>query len=213
MTIKSLLLRLSLVGAALASVTSASAKDTAASGDTRSGAGDHGVFLTGKVGGIVPFSGLGPNGIGGIDLGYALDMGLAFGVAADYAAPKASGTETDSRIAGGQYQWHLTQQILQVMPFVMYRIKGMGALVPYAGVGPRVSMLRSYVRGDGPGFAETREQSTKVGVGVPLGIELKLGPGAGIAELLLQYGGLDHTATGNANTGAASLSLGYRVMF
>jgi len=214
MSIKKHLLRSSIVAAAVLAVSSASAADTGtASSETRHGAGNKGVFITGKVGGIVPFGGLGPNGIGGIDLGYATEMGLAFGVAGDYAAPKASGTETDSRITGGSYQWHLTQQILQVMPFVMYRIKGAGAVVPYVGVGPRIYMLRSYVRGDGPTFAETREQSTKVGVGVPLGIELKLGPGAGIAELLLQYGGLSHTATGESNTGAASLSLGYRVMF
>ncbi len=179
----------------------------------RPGAGEKGVFITGKVGGIVPFGGLGPNATGGIDVGYALAMGLAFGVGAEYAAPKKSGTEMDSRIAGGSYQWHLTEQMLQVMPFVMYRIKGLGAVVPYAGIGPRIYFLRSTVRGDGPTFAETTEQSTKIGVGVPLGVELALGPGAAIAELLVQYGGLDHKATGTSNTGGASLSLGYRLMF
>ena len=179
----------------------------------RPGAGEQGVFVTGKVGGIVPFGGLDPNATGGLDVGYALAMGLAFGVGAEYAAPKKSGTEPDPRVAGGSYQWHLTEQMLQVMPFVMYRIKGLGAVVPYAGVGPRIYFLRSTVRGDGPTFSETTEQSTKIGVGVPLGAELALGPGAAIAELLIQYGGLDHTATGTSNTGGASLSLGYRMMF
>jgi hypothetical protein len=102
----------------------------------RPGAGEKGVFITGKIGGIVPFGGMGPNAIGGIDLGYAMDNGLAFGVAADYAAPKASGSESDPRVTGGTYSWHLTQQMLQVMPFVMYRIKSMGTIVPYVGGGP-----------------------------------------------------------------------------
>ncbi|MBI2390901.1 MAG: outer membrane beta-barrel protein [Deltaproteobacteria bacterium] len=213
-TIRTLLVASLALGGALASAPAQAADEpTPAAAPTRHGAGNKGFFVTGKVGGIVPFGGLGPNAIGGIDLGYALDMGLAFGVAADYAAPKADGTETDARVAGGQYKWHLTQQMLQVMPFVMYRIKTSGLLVPYAGVGPRIYMLQSFVKGEGPAFQETREQSTKVGVGVPLGLEIRLGPGAAIAELLLQYGGLNHTATGDSNAGAASLSLGYRMMF
>jgi hypothetical protein len=43
--------------------------------------------------------------------------------------------------------------------------------------------------------------------------ELPLGPGSGIAELLLQYGTLDHVATGDSHTGAASLGVGYRFVF
>lgn len=191
---------------------SARAKDEAPTGP-RPGAGHHGVFVTPKVGGIVPFGGLGPNVTGGLDVGYALPMGLTFGVAADYAQPTKSGSEADARVAGGTYAWHLTQQILQVMPFVGYRLRGLGALVPYAAIGPRVYLLRSTVRGDGPTFGETREQSTKVGIGLPLGLELAAGPGAAVAELLLQYGALDHATTGDSNTGAASLSLGYRLMF
>ena len=40
-----------------------------------------------------------------------------------------------------------------------------------------------------------------------------ISPGAALAELLFQYGTLDHVATGDANTGALSLSLGYRFRF
>lgn len=181
----------------------------------RPGAGEKGVFVTPKVGGIIPFGGLNPNVIAGLDLGYALQNGLAFGVAGDFSVPKKSGSEDDPRITGGKYTWHLTQQILQVMPFVMYRIKSLGTVVPYIGIGPRISFLQSYVRSNEgtPSFKETREQSTKFGVGIPIGAEIKAGPGGVIAELLLQYGGLDHSATGESNTGAASLSLGYRFMF
>jgi len=202
--------------AVIAIATTSSAADEPAPASTaRPGAGSQGVFITGKVGGIVPFGGLSPNVTGGLDLGYALKMGLAFGVAADYAAPKKSGTEQDVRVAGGSYSWHLTEQMLQVMPFVMYRITSMGTIVPYVGVGPRLYFLQSTVRSNEgtPSFQETVEKGMKIGVGVPIGVELALGPGAGIAELLLQYGGIDHTATGASNVGAASLAIGYRVMF
>jgi opacity protein-like surface antigen len=193
----------------------ADAAEATSSEESRPGAGASGVFVTGKVGGIVPFGGLGPNAIGGIDLGYALKMGLAFGVAVDYAAPKKHGSESDPRITGGTYSWHLTEQELQVMPFVMYRITSLGAVVPYIGIGPRIYFLKSTVRSNEgtPAYQETTEQSGKIGFGVPIGMELKLGPGAFIAELLIQYGGIDHTATGKSNTGAASLALGYRLMF
>lgn len=204
-----------LAAVALISSSTALAADESGGARARPGAGEKGVFITGKVGGIIPFGGLGPNAIGGIDLGYAMENGLAFGVGADYAAPKKSGSETDPRVTGRSYSWHLTQQMLQVMPFVMYRIKSMGSLVPYVGIGPRIYMLQSFVRsGDGnPTFGETRETSTKVGVGIPIGLELAAGPGGFIGELLLQYGGLSHAATGKSNTGAASLSIGYRLMF
>jgi opacity protein-like surface antigen len=213
---KHTILRTLLATSLTLAATSALADDaTAEKSEERPGAGHSGVFLTPKVGGIIPFGGLNPFVTAGLDVGYALKMGLAFGVAADYTAPQKSGEETDSRITGGKYSWHITNQQLQVMPFVMYRIKSLGAIVPYVGIGPRIYMLRSTVRsGDGtPTFSETTEQSTKIGFGIPIGLELRAGPGALIAELLLQYGGLDHTATGASNTGAASLALGYRFMF
>lgn len=214
MKLSNLLLRSSLVLAAAFAVSSASAADATAAPETRHGAGNKGFFVTAKVGGVVPFSALGPNAIGGLDLGYALGNGLAFGVAGDYAQPKAEGTESDSRVAGGTYKWKLNEQILQVMPFIMFRLKGTGIVVPYAGIGPRFYFQRSTVKGDSPvPFSETKEQKAAYGFGVPLGAEIKAGPGAAIAELLLQYGGLDHTITGKTNAGAASLSLGYRMMF
>jgi hypothetical protein len=197
--------------------THASAQDAPAEAPKRDrpGAGEKGIFVTPKIGGIIPFGGLNPNAIVGLDAGYALENGLAFGLAGDFSVPKKTGSEDDPRITGGKYTWHLTQQILQVMPFVMYRIKSLGKIVPYVGIGPRISFLQSYVRSNEgtPSFKETREQSTKVGVGIPIGAEFGMGPGAVIGELLLQYGGLDHRATGGSNTGAASLSVGYRFMF
>jgi hypothetical protein len=178
-----------------------------------------GLLAGAKVGGLIPFGGLGPNLTGGVELGVVfpwLHRSFAFAIDLDYAVPKASGSETDPRIAtGGKYTWHLTEQELNLMPVIMYRLTSLGRVTPFVGVGPRIYFLQSTVRsGEGtPTFQETTEKSTKVGFGVPLGVELQLGPGGLLAELLFQYGGLDHTATGVSNTGGASLAVGYRFLF
>src|SRR5262249_33984544 len=98
---------------------------------------------------------------------------------------------------------------------VLYRPTHLGRVVPFVGIGPRVSMLRSTVSGSfgGVDITKTTEQSTNIGVGLPLGVELSLGPGGLVAELLLPYGKIDHIATGSSNTNAATLGLGYRATF
>lgn len=204
--------------AALTGTTLASAEQGAADKEGKRSAREGGGFLAGaKFGGLVPFGGLSPNITGGIELGYVfpwLHRSFALTATVDYAAPQKSGSETDPRITGGSYTWHLVEQELNVMPVVMYRMTFLGRLTPYVGVGPRIYFLKSTVRsGEGtPSFGETTEQSMKVGVGVPLGVEFQLGPGGLTGELLFQYGTLDHTATGVSNTGGLNLMLGYRFL-
>lgn len=206
-----------LLSPALASAEDAGVKLEASTADAPS-TGGGAVLLGGKVGGIIPFGGLSPFVTGGIEAGYVFPwMNRAFAAAldVDYTAPKSDGSQDDARlIPTGKYEWKLTEQQLAIMPVVMYRFTSLGKLVPYAGIGPRILMLRSTVKGSAGDktISETTEQSTKVGVGVPLGVEYALGPGALLGELLLQYGGLDHTATGDTNTGALNIFLGYRFL-
>ncbi len=176
-----------------------------------------GILLGARLGGIIPFDGLSPFVTFGIEVGYALpalDHRLAIVLAVDYTQPTATGSESDPRVTGGMYTWKLTEQELGIMPVIEYRFLGMKPIVPYVGIGPRMLLARSTVRDNGaPAIMETQEQSTRIGVGVPVGAELPLGPGAATGELLLQYGTLNHLATGDANTGAASVAVGYRFAF
>ena len=180
---------------------------------------DRGAFvLAGKVGGIVTFSGLNPNLRAAVEVGYVfpwLKRSFAAVVEVGYAAPQTDGTQAgDPRVVGGTYNWHLTEQELTVMPEIVYRLTALRTIVPYIGIGPRVYMLRSNVKGsvNGTPISETTEQSTKVGLGIPLGLQYNLGPGGLTAEVLFEYGALDHTATGDSNTGGVSLLLGYRFL-
>jgi hypothetical protein len=175
-----------------------------------------GAFLADlKVGGVVSFGGLDPDLRPALGLGYLfpwLDRGIAAQLQVDYAAFNAKGSDPDPRVGGGSYTWDLTEQTLAIFPWAMYRFTKLGRVVPFAGVGPRVYLLRSVVKGTTAGGAvpETREQSTELGLGVPLGAEFRLGPGALLGEFLLEYGPLDHKATGSSNTGGVTLFLGYR---
>lgn len=169
-----------------------------------------------RVGGIAPLDGLSPFASFGLEVGAVLpplQRRLAIVVAVDYTQPTATGTEMDPRVAGGTYTWKLTERELGLMAVVMYRATQVKKLTPYVGIGPRLLFLESTVGDDGmPVISDTTEVSTKLGVGMPLGAELKLGPGRLTGELLLQYGALDHVATGDSHTGAVSLALGYRLL-
>lgn len=205
-------------GALLLLGSSAHAQDTTSSTSEErpSKALGSGVLLGAKVGGVLPFGGLSPNARVGIEAGYVLPFmngSIAAALDVDFAAPKSTGSQSgDARLMTGSYDWHLTEQELAFMPVVMYRLTSLGTVTPYIGIGPRIYLLRSTVKGSSGGatIAETSEESTRVGLGIPAGAELRLGPGAAIAELLFEYASLPHTATGPSNTGGLNLMLGYR---
>jgi hypothetical protein len=179
-------------------------------------------LLAGKVGGIASFNGLGPFAHGGLDLGYVFGgtnrtIGVYLGT--EYTAPKTEGTQaeddTPHRVADGTYDWEIRQKELVFQPTFLYRFTWLTrAVVPFAGIGPRVYLLESVVRGAAGGqtIHDTRETSTKFGFGIPVGAEIPLGPGGILAELLFQWGPFDHRATGDTHLGGASLFLGYRAL-
>ena len=212
--------------AGLASAEEASADVSLSTSDLGSGGGgggEDGAFLAaGKVGGIASFNGLTPMVQGAVELGWVFGGGRNIGamLQVEYTAPPADGKVTEEafdppRMEGGAYKWEIVQKELVFQPTFLYRLTGItDGIVPYAGIGPRIYLLESVVRGEAGGtkFKETYERSTKWGVGVPLGAEFTLGPGGVIAELLFQWGPLKHETTGDTHLGGGTLFVGYRAL-
>lgn len=177
-----------------------------------------GAFVVGgKFGGIAPFDGLDPFIVGTVEVGYLLpwlNRGLGVLVDVSYTAPSASGEQTDPRVPGGKYTWELTQHELVIQPTILYRYTRLGRVVPFVGIGPRIYLMKSVIKGqagDAP-IGETSEPSTQVGGAIPLGVEFQLGPGALLGELVFEIGTLDHSITGSSHTGGGTLDLGYRFL-
>lgn len=200
---------------------SAFAQEVSASGgaaEKDQGPGDRGAFVVGgKVGLLASFSGLEPNVVGALEVGYVfpwLDRSFALYVDGGYAAPVTTGEASDKRVAGGKYSWHIVEKQLTIAPSVYYRYTGLGMFVPYAGVGPRIMLQESVIDSDDaePIILETTEHATKVGLGVHGGVDILLGPGAVVGEVLFQAGGLDHTSTGDVANTALTVWVGYRFM-
>lgn len=173
------------------------------------------LLLAGKVGGILPMNGLDPFIAGGVEIGWIFG-GTKRRIAAlldvTYTAPEAEGSTLDTRLAGGGFGWRITQKELILQPTFLYRLTGLGPVVPFAGLGPRIYLLETVGEGAAAGiqFKDSQERSTKLGVGLPLGVEYLLGPGGLMAELLLEWAPLNHRITGDASLLGATLFIGYR---
>jgi opacity protein-like surface antigen len=182
-----------------------------------------GLFLLGgKIGGIASLNGLDPFVHGAVELGYvfpALDQGLGALLQVEYSAPSTDGHVDEEfdpeRVPSGGYDWNLLQKELVLAPTFLYRMTFLSeSITPYAGLGLRVYLLENTVHGKAGDqtIDETHERSTKWGLGVPLGAEFALGPGGVTAELLFQWGPLEHTLTGDTHLGGVSLFVGYRLL-
>lgn len=181
------------------------------------------LLLAGKVGGIASFNGLDPFVQAGLELGWVFgdtDHSIAGFLQVEYSAPPASGEGSEdqfdpSRVPDGAYEWELVQKELVFQPTFLYRLTGLtDSITPYVGIGPRIYLLETVVRGAAGGetIGDTKERSTKFGAGLPLGVELALGPGGLFAELLLQWAPFDHETTGETHLGGSSLFVGYRAL-
>ncbi len=200
---------------------SVSTTDMGTNDDGSSMSTEGGFLLGAKVGGIMSFNGLDPFVRGGLELGW--DFGGTSGSMAglldvSYTSPSASGSRQDDRLAyddaTGKYDWEIDQRELVFQPTFLYRFTG-GRLVPFVGLGARIYLLQTLSRGtaNGEKILQTEEQSMKFGAGLPFGAEYGLGPGAVMAEGLVEWAPLNHRITGKSNLLAASLQIGYRMIF
>ena len=171
-----------------------------------------------------PFGDLNSWPVFGLDVGYILpfDAGmerpLQIGIGASYTQPSATGEGDHPMLGdeGREYQWDLTQRMLTLQLTTMWRFMPPGQGFSAHGIiAPRMYLMESVMEAssDGSDFGENREGNTEYGVAIGGGVEYMLGPGALMATLLVGGSPLDQRITGEANTGAINVDIGYRLFF
>ena len=172
------------------------------------------------------FSDLGSWAVFGLELGVILpfDVGpftrpLQLALDTAYTNPGASGSGENEHLGddGAEWNWELRQRMLTFQFSVLWRFMAPGdAVSVYALVGPRLYLMESVLEAsgnNGEDFGQNRETSSEFGVGFGGGVDIAAGPGTIFGTLLMSTSNLDQRITGDTNTGALSLNLGYRFYF
>lgn len=193
------------------------------------GGGDHPTFaVSPQIGATAPqlFGELNSWPVFGADVGVILPFDVAgferplqVGFDAAFTAPGAEGEGTHPMLGddGADYAWELQQRMLTVQFTTMWRFMPPGqGFSAHLLAGPRIYMMESVLEAngnDGQDFGEHRETNTEYGFAVGAGAEYMLGPGAAVGTVLFARSPLDQRITGDANTGAFNLNVGYRLFF
>jgi hypothetical protein len=178
---------------------------------------DRGAGIVGaKIGGLFtqPFSPLGASYLVEVEAGYLMPWVhrlLSVTASLAFTSPGTSGSGEDPRLPGGMYSYSMTEQQL-ILGLTLTGKIPLGRVVPYLGLGPRFFFVRTLSSGQAGGvpIPETRETATEIGVGMPLGVDILLGPGRLFAEGQLLYSPTGQRSTGPGSLGALALMLGYR---
>jgi len=182
-----------------------------------------GLLLGGKVGGGIgkPWSDFGGTPVFELELGYALPplhRAIQLFFSGQYTQPGMSGTSgtKDPRLPGnGLVGYDVLQQELTLSFGGLYRFDvGSKQVMPYGGIGGRMYMLNTKVKGSAGDQAYGRNQETQTRVGLLLlgGAELYVGPGALLGELSFGWASVNSFVLRNTNLGAWNLAVGYRLM-
>ncbi|MBL9040671.1 MAG: hypothetical protein JNM83_03665 [Myxococcales bacterium] len=179
---------------------------------------DRGAPLIGiKLQALLPqaFSPLRTHILAELEAGYLLPFGRrVLGITGSFAfsMPATSGTDlADSRVPGGSYNYSSTEQHY-LIGVTLWANMPLGRVVPYLGIGPRIYAVRTLSNGQAGDaqILETLETSTEVGVGVPVGVNVLLGPGRVFGEFQLLWAGINQKSTGAGSIGSLTIGAGYR---
>jgi hypothetical protein len=180
-----------------------------------------GLLLGGKAGGGLgkPFSEFGATPVFELELGYLLPplhRSIELFVSGQYTQPGIDGIsgKADPRLPGAS-SFDLTQQELALSFGGLYRFDvGSRLLMPYAGLGARLYLLNTKVKGSAGGHVYGQNEETQSAAGLLLlgGLELFAGPGALLGELSFGWAPVDGFVLRDTNLGAMHFALGYRLM-
>lgn len=177
-----------------------------------------GAVVGAKLGALLPygFSPLSASYYVEVEGGYLLPYLrrlLSITASVAFTAPGSSGGGEDGRLPGGSFTYEVTQQQVQLGLTVTARVP-LGRAVPYLGIGPRVYLLRTLSSGRAgqSEIPQSAETGAAGGVGVPLGLDLLLGPGRAFVEAQLLWAPAGQRTTGEASLGAVMVGAGYRLV-
>lgn len=185
---------------------------------------DAGLIIGGKIGGGIGVGDFGATPVFELELGYAPDLGDSLGrsleifLIGQYAQPGLDGSaaEADPRLAGGEpFSYDVTQQMLSFSLGALFRFDvGSELLMPYGGLGGRLYLLDTEVKGQlmGQPLGESSEKQSAFGLVLLGGLDVFIGPGALLAELSFGWAPIDGYVVRDTSLGALSLAVGYRVM-
>lgn len=184
--------------------------------------GDKGAGIVGlKAGVLLPqaFSPLGANFYAELEFGYLLPfLHRLFAITGSVGVtlPTVSGVDiADPRVSGMTYSYQQTTQQFLLGLTITAKIP-FGRIVPYLGVGPRAFVVRTPSGGQsgaGSILPTNVELSIEPGVGVPIGLDVLLGPGRVFGEAQLLYAPASQRSTGPGSFGSMTVDVGYRFIF
>jgi len=182
-----------------------------------------GLLLGGKVGAGLgkPWSDFGATPVFELEVGYALPplhRAIELFLAGQYTMPGMTGVSgtKDPRIPSNNLvSYDVLQQELTLSFGGLYRFDvGSKQVMPYGGIGGRMYLLDTKIKGSVGGQAYGRNEETQTRFGLLLlgGAELYLGPGALLGELSFGWASVNSFVLRNTNFGAWNLAVGYRLM-
>ncbi len=210
----------------------APAQDTGAAAevevDSDHPAAENSIVLAPHVGVLFPqlTSDLGTWPIFGLSAGYILPFDavgftrpIEIGFDVMYSQPGADGSGTEPNLGeeGADYEWELTQRMLIMELYAIWRFMPPGEFISaYGHIGPRAYFMEAEMEAtgnDGQDFGTNTQTNDEYGLVVGGGADFAVGPGTIYGALEFGWSDLNQRITGDSNTGALTLDAGYRLYF